>query len=170
MWYSKKQTTLDTATYGSEILVARTFMEQIVSLQNAFRYLGVPVYKTSYVFGGKKLQIKSWLILYDRLTKHHNILSHRYQQSVLNQVSAFRMNLYGGTCTIEVILDPISIPVTWRYLGYYKFHIWFWFAQQVQNRTLSNFWIDMRSFDASLSNLYNIGWILDFCTSLYNQS
>ena len=47
MWYSKKQATLETATYRAEFLAARTCMEQIVDLRNSFRYLGVPVYKTS---------------------------------------------------------------------------------------------------------------------------
>ena len=51
MWYSKKQATSETATYGSEFLAARTCVEQIIDLRNSFRYLGVPVFETSYVFG-----------------------------------------------------------------------------------------------------------------------
>ncbi len=43
MWYSKKQATSETATYGAEFLATRTCMEQIVDLHYSFRYLGVPV-------------------------------------------------------------------------------------------------------------------------------
>ena len=47
MWYSKKQATAETATYGAEFLAARTCVEQKVDLRNAFRYLGVPVFENS---------------------------------------------------------------------------------------------------------------------------
>ena len=33
-WYSKKQSTVETATYGSEFVAARTCVEQIVDLRN----------------------------------------------------------------------------------------------------------------------------------------
>ena len=36
MWFSKKQTTSVTGTYGSEFLAARTFVEQIIDLSNSF--------------------------------------------------------------------------------------------------------------------------------------
>ena len=42
-WYSKKQATVETATYGSEFVAARTCIDQIVDLWNTLRYLGVPV-------------------------------------------------------------------------------------------------------------------------------
>ena len=84
MWYSKKQATAETATYGAEFLAARTCMEQIVDLRNAFRYLGVPVFETSYVFGDNESQIKSSSIPYAKLSKRHNILSWHY---VRNQIA-----------------------------------------------------------------------------------
>ena len=42
-WFSKKQATVETATYGSEFVAARTAVEQIIDLRNTFRYLGVHV-------------------------------------------------------------------------------------------------------------------------------
>ena len=33
-WFSKKQATIETATYGSEFITARTCMEQIIELQD----------------------------------------------------------------------------------------------------------------------------------------
>ena len=41
-WYSKKQATVENATYGSEFVAARTCVEQIIDLQTTLRYLGVP--------------------------------------------------------------------------------------------------------------------------------
>ncbi len=42
-WYSKKQATVETATYGSEFVAARTCVEQIIDLRTTLRYLGVYV-------------------------------------------------------------------------------------------------------------------------------
>ena len=38
-WFSKRQATVETATYGSEFVVAKTASEQIMDLRNTPRYL-----------------------------------------------------------------------------------------------------------------------------------
>ena len=50
-WFSKKQGTVETATYGSEFSAARTAIEQIDGLRMTLRYLGVPIDGPSYLFG-----------------------------------------------------------------------------------------------------------------------
>jgi hypothetical protein len=49
-WYSKKQATVKTATFGSEFVAARTTINQIVDLRTTLHYLGVPIQEKSYVF------------------------------------------------------------------------------------------------------------------------
>ena len=58
-------------------------VEQIIDLQNSFRYLGVPVFETSYVFGDNESQVKSSSIPYAKLNKRHNILSYHYVRSMI---------------------------------------------------------------------------------------
>jgi hypothetical protein len=41
--YSKKQATVETATFGSEFVAARTTINQIVDLQMTLCYLGIPI-------------------------------------------------------------------------------------------------------------------------------
>ncbi|KAL7567086.1 hypothetical protein ACA910_002809 [Epithemia clementina (nom. ined.)] len=53
-WYSKKQNTVETATFGSEFSAAWTATDQTVDLRNPLRYLGVPVKERSYLFGDNK--------------------------------------------------------------------------------------------------------------------
>jgi hypothetical protein len=48
-WYSKKQATVETATYGSEFVAAIICVEQIIDL--VLRCLGVPVREKNYMFG-----------------------------------------------------------------------------------------------------------------------
>ena len=38
-WFSKRQATVETATYGSEFVAAKTTTEQIIDLRNTLRYL-----------------------------------------------------------------------------------------------------------------------------------
>jgi hypothetical protein len=42
-WYSKKQATVETATYGSEFVAACTCVNQIVDLCTTLHYLSVPL-------------------------------------------------------------------------------------------------------------------------------
>ena len=52
-WYSKKQATVETATYGSEFVAAKTAIEQIMDIRQTLRYLGAPI-------GAKSLTIDLW--------------------------------------------------------------------------------------------------------------
>ena len=83
MWYSKKQSTSETATFGAEFTAGRTCMEQIVDLRHTFRYLGIPVHNISYVFGDNETMIQSSSFPYARLHKRHNILSYHYVRSLI---------------------------------------------------------------------------------------
>ena len=42
-WNSKKQTTLETVTYGSEFVAAKTATEQIMDIRQTLQYLGAPI-------------------------------------------------------------------------------------------------------------------------------
>jgi hypothetical protein len=83
MWYSKKQATTETATYGAEFVAGRTCIEQVVDLRNSFRYLGIPVHSTSYIFGDNETMVNSASFPYARLHKRHNILSYHFVRSMI---------------------------------------------------------------------------------------
>ena len=85
VWYSKKQATSETASYGAKFLSARTYFEQIIDLHNLFCYLGVPVCKNSYVCGDNESQVKSLIFSYNKLHKCHNILSYDFVRNMVAQ-------------------------------------------------------------------------------------
>ena len=68
-WYSKKQSTVETATYGSEYVSAKTCVEQIIDLRNTLRYLGVSVKERSFVFGDNRSVVDSSELVYSKLPK-----------------------------------------------------------------------------------------------------
>jgi hypothetical protein len=56
-WYSKKQATVETATFGSEFIAARTTINQIVDLPRTLCYLGIPIQEKSYVLEDDNFRI-----------------------------------------------------------------------------------------------------------------
>ena len=80
-WYSKKQNTVETSTYGSEAVAARTGSEQIMDLRTTLRYMGIPIGK-SLMFGDNESVVISTTIPHSKLGKRHTALSyHRVRQA-----------------------------------------------------------------------------------------
>jgi hypothetical protein len=48
-WYSKKQATVETATYGSEFIATRTCVDQVIDHHTSICYLGVLICDKSFV-------------------------------------------------------------------------------------------------------------------------
>jgi hypothetical protein len=89
-WFSKKQATVETATYGSEFVAARICVEQIIDLRNSLRYLGVPIRSKSYMFGDNKSVVDSSMQVHAKLHKRHTMLSfHRVREAVASGMIGF---------------------------------------------------------------------------------
>ena len=68
-WYSKKQATVETATYGSESVAAQVCIELIVELCNTLRYLRISVCERSYMLGDNESVVNSFSIPHAKLHK-----------------------------------------------------------------------------------------------------
>jgi hypothetical protein len=89
-WYSKKQPTVENATYGTEFVAARTCVEQIIDLRTTLRYLGVPIRERSFMFGDNKSVVDSSMQVHAKLHKRHTILSfHRVRESIASGIVGF---------------------------------------------------------------------------------
>ena len=89
-WYSKKQSTVETATYGSEYVSARTCTEQIIDLRNTLRYLGVPLRKKSFMFGDNRSVADSSMTPHAKIHKRHVALSfHRVREAIAAKIVAY---------------------------------------------------------------------------------
>ena len=89
-WFSKLQSTVETATYGSEFVAARTCTDQVIDLRNTLRYLGVPVDPVSMMFGDNESVVNSSSIPHHKLHKRHNALSyHRTREAIAAGIIRF---------------------------------------------------------------------------------
>ena len=67
--YTKRQSTVETATYGSEFVAARTAVDQIIDIRTTLRYLGVPIRDKSYMFGDNRSVVTSSTIPSSTISK-----------------------------------------------------------------------------------------------------
>ena len=115
-WYSKKQATVETATYGSEFVAARICVEQIVDLRNTLRYLGVPIQEKSYMFGDNESVVNSSSIPHAKLHKRHTALSfHRVREAVASKYIGFYF-LPGADNPADILSKHWSYSSNWSNL------------------------------------------------------
>ena len=65
-WYTKKQSTVETATYSSEFVAAKTAVEQLLDLRTTLRYLGANVREKSHMFGDNQSVVTSLSVMCTR--------------------------------------------------------------------------------------------------------
>ena len=89
-FYTRKQGTVETATYGSEYVAGRTATEQIMDHRVSLRYLGVHVLGPTYLFGDNRSVVDSSMKIASKLHKRHVLLSyHRVREAIAAGVLHF---------------------------------------------------------------------------------
>ena len=97
--YSKRQATVETATYGSEFVASKTVTEEIIDLRHTLRYLGVPIKTKSYLFGDNRSVVTSSTLPQSTLGKRHNILGyHRVREAIASKRHAYHWIRTGKYC------------------------------------------------------------------------
>ena len=89
-WYSKRQATVESATYGSEFVAARIAVEQIMDLRYTLRMFGVELDGPAYLFGDNLSVITQSTIPSSTLKKRHNAIAfHRVREAVAAKIIIF---------------------------------------------------------------------------------
>jgi len=89
-WISKKQATVETATYGSEFIATRHATEKSIEDRTLFRYLGVPIMSKDYMFGDNESVVNSSTRIDAKLHKRHNALSfHKVIEAIAAGFTAY---------------------------------------------------------------------------------
>ena len=113
-WYSKKQGTVETATYGSEFVAARTATDQVHDLRLTLRYLGVPIKGKTILFGDNESVVKSSTIPHSVLKKRHCALSyHRVREAIASNMLCFA-HLYGEFNPADILSKHWGYQQVWH--------------------------------------------------------
>jgi len=115
-WFTKRQATVETATYGSEFVAARIATDQIVDLRMTLRYLGVPLEKCTYLFGDNESVITSSTIPHSNLSKRHNALAyHRVREAIAAKIIKF-YHINGKDNPADVLSKHCGHPQMWPHV------------------------------------------------------
>jgi len=71
IWYSKKQATIESATFGSEMVALRTALALVKDLRYKLRMMRVPLIGPTLMFGDNKSVVNSASIPEHKITKKH---------------------------------------------------------------------------------------------------
>jgi hypothetical protein len=113
-WYSKKQATVETATFGSEVIAGRTTIDQIVDLRTTLRYLGVPIREKSYVFRDNKTVINALLTSPAKLHKRNNALSFHCVQETVTSKYVMIFHLPGKYNPADILSKHWAYDLVWQ--------------------------------------------------------
>jgi hypothetical protein len=115
-WFSKRQDTVETATYGSEFVAARIATEQIIDLRTTLRYLGVPIEGRAYMFGDNQSVITSSTIPHSNLSKRHNALAyHRVREAIAASILWFFF-IDGKNNPADILSKHCGYPQLWPHM------------------------------------------------------
>ena len=120
-WYSKRQKTVKTATYGSEFIAAWIATNQITDLRTTLCYLGVKILDKSIMFGDNQAVITSSTLPELPLNKRHNILSyHQVREAVALKMLYFK---FVKSCdnTADILSKKVAGPQAWTF----AYPLWF---------------------------------------------
>lgn len=82
-WYSKRQNTVESSTYGSEFVAMRIATEMLLALRTSLRMLGVPLDGPADVFCDNNSVVQSSTIPASVLKKKHNAVSfHKVRETI----------------------------------------------------------------------------------------
>ena len=76
MWYSKRQTTVETSTFSSEFIALKTCMESIVGLRTKLRMFGVPIMEETKVLCDNMSAVNNSSKVESTLNKKHSAVAY----------------------------------------------------------------------------------------------
>ena len=78
IWFSKKQTTVETSVFGSEFMAMKQGMERITSLRYKLRMMGIPITDPAFMYGDNMAVIYNTSRPESTLKKKSNSVAYHY--------------------------------------------------------------------------------------------
>ena len=114
IWYSKKQNTVESSTFGSEMVALRIGMEMIKGLQYKLRMMGIPIDRLTLVFCDNKSVVTNASVPDSTLNKKHlGICYHAVHEAVTARIMRVchidgKKNL--ADCLTKMLMAAVKQP------------------------------------------------------------
>ena len=115
-WYSKKQSTVATATFGSEFVAAKTAVEKSQDLKYTLRMFGIPVDYTTYLFGDNSAVVTQGTIPHSQLAKRHHAVAYHYVREAVANGSVKFFFIEGINNPADCLTKSLGYQVWWPLL------------------------------------------------------
>ena len=107
IWFSKKQGSVEAASFGSEFLAMKTCAEANRGLRYKLRMMGVPIEEPTYVYGDNMSVLYNTTSLESTLKKKSNSIAYHF----VRECVAMGELLTGYVSTEENIADLLTKPL-----------------------------------------------------------
>ena len=115
IWYSKRQNTVETSTFGSEFFAMRIAVELIEALRCKLRMFGIPLDGPTNVFCDNEAVTKNATIPESTLKKKHNSIAyHRTREAVAAET--IRVAKEDGLTNLADVLTKLLPQATKEFL------------------------------------------------------
>jgi hypothetical protein len=93
-WYSKRQNTIETSTYGSELVSLRIATEFVIEFRYRLRMMGIPIQGSSVLLCDNRSSVLNVSLPSSTLKKRHNAIAyHRVREAVAaNIISVYHID------------------------------------------------------------------------------
>ena len=115
-WYSKKQSTVATATFGSEFVAAKTAVERSQDLKYTLRMFGIPVDYVTYMFGDNSAVVTQSTIPHSQLAKRHHAVAYHYVREAVANGSIKFFFIEGSKNPADCLTKFLGYQVWWPLL------------------------------------------------------
>lgn len=115
-WFSKKQPTVETATYGSEFIAAKTATQQTMGLRMTLRYLGVHVHGPTHLFGDNGSVVTSGTFPTSPLKKRHLSLAYHYTREAVASGAIDFQHIPGQVNPADILSKHWGYQAIWPML------------------------------------------------------
>jgi hypothetical protein len=113
-WVSKRQKTVESSTYGSEMVAARLATDLAVEFRYALRMLGVEVDGPAMMFGDNKSVVINTTMPSSQLKKKHNAIAyHRVREAIAAKIINF-FHIPSEDNFADILTKPLPVRVFYR--------------------------------------------------------
>jgi hypothetical protein len=121
---SKRQSTVETATYATEFIAGRTCLDESIAIRYELRMLGAPLEGPIWLFGDNKVMIESSSEPSGRLAKRHLILSwHRLREKAAMKI-VYYLHIDSKENVSDCLTKHLAHPQLWALIKEHLFHRW----------------------------------------------
>ena len=106
-WISKRQKTVETSTYRSELVAARMAIEAIIEYRYKLRMLGIPVEESAMMLGDNMSVVLNTTLPSSMLKKKHNAIAyHRIREAIAAGITRFA-HIPSTTNCADILTKPL---------------------------------------------------------------